>query len=414
MKATITVDVADKKNPFFAVFTNGRDARTILLVLLRIIRAILGGGLSGRLANRPVVTVGTGLATGTVAPTGVQSADTFSVNGQALTATQQRARCTVTVASANVADTVTVGDGDDTFVFTAVASGANPALGQWDQGGTDTADAASLVTAINTIAADPANILYGLVEAKSTAGAVDIYAVTPGTAGNAFTIATSNGTRLAITNDNAGAFAGGAAVANNQFDFIGTNARTAQSLADALNVSTTSIVKDFVKASTRSGVVTCASVAIDDYVELDGIRLKAVRRATDTTGTRNAQEPIDEWTQGDTDTNDAVSLKNCINAHPELGQKFIATNSSGAVTVRELPTAAAVAPRLRSSNGTRLAVTLVDSVGGLQNNGTVLLAAREQGLGGNAVTTASSNGTRLPIGGSAARLLGGTGTSYTF
>lgn len=407
MKATITLDVADKKNPFFAIFTNGRDARTILLALMRLFKAVLGGGLSGRLSSRPTVSAGVGLATGTVAPAAAAVADTFSINGAALTAAEKRANCTVTVGtSVDEGDTVTVNG-------LALTATATPTLiTHFLITGVAATDAAALVACIN---AQTSALVAGIIEAVRPAanGVVNIYAITPGTAGNAYTIATSDAVDLAITNDTAGAFAGGAAAENDKFDAMGNNTRTAQSLADALNDSTTALVANHALASTRSGVVTCASVAVGDYVTLDGIRLKAVVRAVDSGGARLAQEPIDEWCQGSTDTNDAISLVNCINGHPILGQKFLATNSSGVVTVRELPPHASVAPKVSSNNGTRLAVTLTSS-GLLQNNGTVLLVAKRRGTPGNTVTTASSNGTRLPIGGSAARLLGGTDNTYTF
>lgn len=412
MKATITVDVADKKNPFFSVFTNGRDARSILLALLRILKAVLSGGVSGRLASRPTVTAGVGLAVGTVAPAAAAAADTLSVNGAALTATELRANCTVTVGtSVDNDDTVTVNG----VVFTAKS--ADPGTDEFLITGVAATDAAALVACINACV-DP--LVSGLIEAVRPAanGVVNIYAIAPGTAGNAYTIATSDAVDLAITNDNAGSFAGGAAIANDQFDPMGNNLRTAQGIADAINDSTTALINQHAQASVRSIVVTCASVAAGDFVTLDGVKLKAVLRTVDSGGARLAQEPIDEWSYGSTDTNDAVSLKNCINAHPILGQKFIATNSSGVVTIRELPPEATVAPRVATSDGTRLAVSSYatggsTTLGSFTNNGTVLIAAKARGINGNAVTTASSNGTRLPIGGSAARLLGGTSTTYT-
>lgn len=95
---------------------------------------------------------------------------------------------TVTLASVNVSDTVTV----DGVVFTAVASGATG--NQFNQGGTDTADAASLVTAINAN-----TTLDGIVLASNVAGVVTITALEPGELGNSVSLASSNGTRLAVS-----------------------------------------------------------------------------------------------------------------------------------------------------------------------------------------------------------------------
>lgn len=410
MKATLTVDVVDVDNPF----TNqrGRRPAALLIAFIAILRMVFGGGVPKRRTDRPSVVVGKVLATGTVAPAAVVAADTFSVNGTAMTATECRANCTVTVGtSVDEGDTVTVNG----LALTATATPT--LLTDFLITGVAATDAAALVACIN---AQTSALVAGIIEAVRPAatGVVNIYAIEPGTAGNSYTIATSDAVDLAITNDNAGEFAGGAALSNNQFDPMGNDLRTAQSLADAINDSTTSLVKDFAKASVRNIVVTCASVAAGDYVELDNIRLKAVVRATDSAGAR-LQGPDDEWSQAGDNTADAVSLVLCINNHPKLGQKYLATSSSGAVTIRELPPEATTAPKLTSNNGTRLAVSAYASGGSttsgtFTNNGTVLLAACERGLGGNAVTTASSNGTRLPIGGAAARLLGGTGETFTF
>ena len=100
---------------------------------------------------------------------------------------------TVTLATVLVADTVTVGN----VVFTAVASGATGA--QFNQGGTDTADAESLVSAINAHAT-----VSKYVTASNVAGVVTLTAKVYGTIGNALALASSNGTRLAVT-----AFTGG-------------------------------------------------------------------------------------------------------------------------------------------------------------------------------------------------------------
>lgn len=95
---------------------------------------------------------------------------------------------TVTVAAANVADTVTI----DGVVFTAVASGATG--NQFNQGGTDTADAASLVSAINAN-----TTLDGRILASNVAGVVTLTALEPGELGNSISLASSNGTRLAVS-----------------------------------------------------------------------------------------------------------------------------------------------------------------------------------------------------------------------
>lgn len=98
------------------------------------------------------------------------------------------ASSTVTAAAVQAADTVTVGG----VVFTAVTGAV---VGdQFDRSGTDTACAVSLVAAITANAT-----LAGAVVATSALGVVTITASTPGKVGNAITLASSNGTRLAVS-----------------------------------------------------------------------------------------------------------------------------------------------------------------------------------------------------------------------
>jgi phage tail sheath gpL-like len=95
---------------------------------------------------------------------------------------------TVTLASVNVSDTVTI----DGIVFTAVASGATG--NQFNQGGTDTVDAESLVSAVNAN-----TTLDGRLVASNVAGVVTFTALEPGELGNSISLASSNGTRLAVS-----------------------------------------------------------------------------------------------------------------------------------------------------------------------------------------------------------------------
>lgn len=97
---------------------------------------------------------------------------------------------TVTCASALAADTVTING----VVFTAVASGATG--NQFNVGGTDTAAATSLAAAINGSATA---LIQNTVSATSALGVVTISAKVPGVAGNAYTLASSNGSRLAVS-----------------------------------------------------------------------------------------------------------------------------------------------------------------------------------------------------------------------
>jgi phage tail sheath gpL-like len=95
---------------------------------------------------------------------------------------------TVTLASVTAADTVTING----VVLTAV-SGA-PAAGEFDISGTDTADAVSFCAAVAANAT-----LAGLVTATSVLGVVTLTAIRGGVSGNAITLASSNGGRLAVS-----------------------------------------------------------------------------------------------------------------------------------------------------------------------------------------------------------------------
>lgn len=95
---------------------------------------------------------------------------------------------TVTCASVSAADTVTI----QGVVLTAVSG--TPAADQFDISGSNTADGDSLVRAIGRN-----STLAALVSASNAAGVVTITALDAGTAGNSITLASSNGTRLAVS-----------------------------------------------------------------------------------------------------------------------------------------------------------------------------------------------------------------------
>jgi hypothetical protein len=312
------------------------------------------------------------------------------VNGQALSAAQQKASGTVTAAGVNVADTVTVAG----VVFTAGAS-ENLATGQFNQSSTDTATATSLAACIN--ASTNAAIL-GLIEAKNASAVCTIYAAKEGTAGNSYSLATSNNTRLAKSGT---ALANGAALANNAFDYIGTNAETAAALAAAVNASTTGLVGDHVKASNLAGTVTLAGAVVGDWVRIGNVTLTAV--------TATATNVNNQFSIAGSDTQDGDALVTCINSHPTLKEMVLASNISGAVTIRQLPQAGTSGHTLYTSSGTRLGITGTVNTK-LASSATVLLQSTHKGTPGNAVTLAASNG----ITASAARMTGGTDTLLTF
>lgn len=404
MKTSVVITSPGDASPFVVGQGSGYTGRTLLRDFRELLRAIAGSGIVGRLVARPTIKAATQSASAVVTAAAVANADTVTVNGTVLTAARHRASCTVTLATVSAADTVTVNG----VVFTAV--NGSPVGNQFDMSGTDAADAATLVTAINNCTTAG---VFGLIEAvrPAASGVVNIYAIAANsTVGNAYTIASSNGARLAITNDNAGLFTGGAAATVNEFDYFASNGRVAEDMARCINVSTTSLVSGHVNAAAKSGVVTVASALTGDYVDIDGVRLMG------RTGTAASVAGLltGEWSVNGTDTQDGDSLVLAINNHPTLSQRVFAANASGVVTIYERAPSTGQPIPLSSSNGTRLAVTLTLN-GSLTLNGACFIDSVIPGVAGNATTLATSNGTRLAITlDNSGRLKNGTSTTYTY
>lgn len=132
---------------------------------------------------------------------GMIESTSLAVDAAAVAAT-----ATVTLAAVLAADTVTVCN----TVFTAV-NGGTPTAVQFDMSGTDTADAASFVAAVN------AHTTIGrMVTASNLLGVVTLTSKVPGVFGNGLALASSNGTRLAVV-----AFAGGSSTARATYTFGG-------------------------------------------------------------------------------------------------------------------------------------------------------------------------------------------------
>jgi hypothetical protein len=217
--------------------------------LAKTIRSgLVGGSLTGLSGSDSYLQVQTDVvcASNTAVLAAVALNDTISIGGTALTAKQKRATGTVTAASATAAQTVTVNG----QVFTAVAGAATlgDATFSIDTGNTETAT--SLAAQINAYGG---SLVNGIVKAKSSAAVVTLYAVTAGTAGNAISLASSDNGTLAVSG---AVLANGAASANNEFDYVGTNATTADALAAAIIASTTAAVKLVTAASDGVDTVT--------------------------------------------------------------------------------------------------------------------------------------------------------------
>lgn len=422
MRATVTVNAPTLlKNPFLdRPATRGLNALTAIRAFKTLLTAIISGMGSKRISSgnvRQSNTVEYGLkpAVALVTVAAPATSATVTINGTALTAAEHRANCTVTVGtSVDEDDTVTVNG----VVLTAKAAPSGNY--QFAITGTAATDAAALKNCINTLflATNDAAAagIAGLIKADRPAadGVVNIFAVAEGTAGNSYTIVTSDAVDLAITNDSSGSFAGGAAATNNQFDHIGDNATIARAIVNSLAASSTAILNKHATASCRKGIVTCATVLYADTITLDSVTLRAIKETTDSGGARVASFPDDVFGIGASDTATGDCLVNCIHSHPRLSERFHAVNAAGAVTIRERPPEATNPPPLVTSNGSRLAVTATTN-GCLADSTGVLVQSLRPGHGGNAVTLATSSGVTLAITlDSSGRLAGGTSTVVTY
>ena len=118
-----------------------------------------------------------------------------------------QATATITsTGAATAAETVTVAN----IVLTAVASGADPAAGEWNVSGTVATQAASMALAINTI-----STLSGKVTATSNLGVVTITSVVPGIIGNGLQIS-ENATNVTNTDFSGGSQAHLSTVSSNK------------------------------------------------------------------------------------------------------------------------------------------------------------------------------------------------------
>lgn len=183
-------------------------------------------------------------ASATATCASVVNGNTVTIAGTALTATQRRATGTLTCATAIAGNTCVING----VTFTGVSGAAVPGEATFSVDTGDNETAASIVTQVNAYVSP---LLDGIVVAKSAAAVVTLYAVNQGTSGNSISLA---GTAVTLA-ASAAFLAGGTAVANNTFDFAGSNSTTADALAYAINNSTTAAIQR-VTATASSNVVT--------------------------------------------------------------------------------------------------------------------------------------------------------------
>lgn len=241
----------------FVIKANGTyDKRLSLINLARLIRNANHGDQFRPFAPTTVV-VQDALtqASATATPASVAVADTLTIGGQALTATQKRASGTITFASAVAGNTVTING----VVFTAVNGGAVAGQPTFDISGGNTAGAASLVSQYAAyLAASNNSSLNKVIQMTSAAAVVTPVAVNPGVQGNGFTLA-SSGATLTVSG---ATLTGGAAASLNAFDPLGTNVQTGQAIVAAIAASTSAALKAVTATVNLStGVVTVTAKA---------------------------------------------------------------------------------------------------------------------------------------------------------
>lgn len=232
-------------NPIISSAANAGTRRLTLLNIIKLMWGLVHGAALKSTTATVMVQDTLVQASATATPVSVVNANTISIAGTALTATQKRATGTLTAATAIAGNTCVING----VTFTGAAGAVTPGEATFsvDTGNTETAT--SLAGQVNAYV-DPR--LNGVVAAKSALAVVTLYAVSEGTAGNSITLV-GTVTTLAAS---AATLANGAAATNNAFDFAGTNATTGASLAAAINASTTAAVKRTTATVDAAGVVT--------------------------------------------------------------------------------------------------------------------------------------------------------------
>ncbi len=230
------------------------DKRLTMTNLDRLLRAINHGARYRTASGNPKVKTTPTIvpATATVTIAAPTTGQTVTIAGTAMTAQQSRARSVVDFDTAIAGDTVTVGG----VIFTGTAGAVVLGDATWSVDSTDAANAISFSAQLNAYA-DPA-ISGQLTSFVTSTSEVTIVALAEGTSGNAITLTSSSNVTVPVTGS--GFLAGGAAIANNKFDFGSTDALVAASLARAINASTTANIQKVTAVSDGVSVVTLTAV----------------------------------------------------------------------------------------------------------------------------------------------------------
>lgn len=240
--SSLTVELVDGVDPL-SLTTEPRSKANRVRAAVRLLLSLLTGSRKGTLR------VASAQAQAVVTAATVVNGNTVTLNGQALTATQHNATGTLTIDNG---ENMSAGD---KFTIAGVQFTAAVAAASRDEF-TIGADAAGTATAIAAAVNAHADA-RALVTASAAARVVTFRAVAGGTAGNAIGLTedvdAGSGGAFAVSG---ATLANGATVANNQFDFTGTDAQTAAALAAAVVASTTAAVNTIVTATASGAEVT--------------------------------------------------------------------------------------------------------------------------------------------------------------
>ncbi len=297
---------------------------------------------------------------------------------------------TVTAASVQAADTVTING----LVYTAVAG----AKADNTQFSIDTGDNECAADLAASITADARAGTVGDTTAVAVGAVVTITTTVTGTGGNAVTLVSSNGTRLAVSG--AGTLTGGVTadtITANGLVYTavaGVKANNTQFSIDTSNNAAAADFADSVNNDVRAGTLNdLSAVAVTDTVTLTQTVAGAGGNATTLTSSSTGVRLI---TSGATFANgrnaDTVTINGLVytavaGARANNTQFSIDTSDTAAAT----DLAAAITADSRSGTLNDVTATSLNAV--------VTCTQTVSGAGGNATTLVSSNGTRLAVSG---------------
>lgn len=228
------------------------DGNTFTLVGTASTLAESGGGVvtvsakeKGKLGNAlSVKTLGL-VATTTCTVLNAVATNTIVINGQTITGIIQNAWGTLTPDACVAGNTFSLHG----YTFTGAAGSATVGAQTFSIDTSNAAVCTSIAAQINGFSR-----FSGVLTAVASATVVTIRAVTAGTAGNAIAL-TGTATRLPASGS--GTLAGGIAVANDQFavETGMTDTQVATDIVRCINASTTVLLRDYVRATSRAAVV---------------------------------------------------------------------------------------------------------------------------------------------------------------